>query len=384
MPPVHRRGRVVEIESLERFDALLAGGACRMRGWRLQSIDLRRRTEALLALDPAGALLLGCRVEEPAATALRAGGAVLFPAVPDVPVDSYRPDLYTAAELYAGLGDAGGYESTLDARVYAWSQRPLGDAGETVVRALHDAAIEDALDDALDGRQLVAVMGGHGLARDDPAYAAAATLGRGLVRSGLTVGTGGGPGAMEAVNLGSYLAVAADDALPAALEMVAAVPSFRPSVATWAAAAFDVVACWPGGDGGIGVPTWFYGHEPPNVFASAIAKYFQNSVREATLLQRAGAGVAFLPGAAGTVQEVFQDACENFYADAPTVAPMVLVGVEHWTTRLPAWPLLQALATGRPMESLVTLVDTVAEALDILTNPGARTPRPVPPAASHG
>ena len=107
-------------------------------------------------------------------------------------------------------------------------------------------------------------------------------------------------------------------------------------------------ARWPG-DGGLGVPTWAYGHEPPNVFAGAIAKYFQNAVREATLLRRCVGGIAFLPGAAGTVQELFQDACENYYAEAPMVAPMVLVGAEHWTTEVPAWPLLTALASGREM-----------------------------------
>jgi len=362
---VYRRGRVVEIESLERFDALVAAGARRMRGWRLQGIDLRGRTGALAGLDPAGALLLGCRLEEAAVAVLRAGGAVLFPTVPDVPVDAYRSQLYTAGELYAGLVD-GGYEATLDAQVYAWSQRPVGDAGDTVVRVLHDAVIERALDDVLVGRRVVGVMGGHGLARDDARYGEAAMLGRGLARAGLTVGTGGGPGAMEAANLGSYLAAADDDALPAALTQLAEVPSFRPAVARWAEAALDVIARWPGGDGGLGVPTWFYGHEPPNVFASAIAKYFQNAVREATLLQRANGGIVFLPGAAGTVQEVFQDACENFYADIPTVAPMVLVGVEYWTERLPAWPLLRALAAGRPMEKMVALVETVDDALAVV------------------
>ena len=49
-------------------------------------------------------------------------------------------------------------------------------------------------------------------------------------------------------------------------------------------------------------------------FATAIAKYFRNALREAILLQICDAGIVFLPGAAGTVQEVFQDACENYYA----------------------------------------------------------------------
>jgi len=116
-----------------------------------------------------------------------------------------------------------------------------------------------------------------------------------------------------------------------------------------------------GGDT-LGIPTWFYGHEPPNVFATAIAKYFRNATREAILLQVCDAGIVFLPGAAGTVQEVFQDACENFYAAPESVAPMVLVGTAYWTETLPAWPLLQALSKGRPMEGHIHLVDTVDDA----------------------
>ena len=79
------------------------------------------------------------------------------------------------------------------------------------------------------------------------------------------------------------------------------------------------------------------------------------------------AGIVFLPGAAGTVQEVFQDACENYYADETSVAPMVLVGRGYWTETLPAWPLLQALARGRAMEDHVHLVDSVEEATALMT-----------------
>jgi hypothetical protein len=116
----------------------------------------------------------------------------------------------------------------------------------------------------------------------------------------------------------------------------------------------------------LGVPTWFYGHEPPNAFAGQIAKYFANAVREDVLLHVCSGGIVFLPGRAGTVQEVFQDACENYYADAGSVAPMVLVGVDHWTRDTPVWPLLQALAEGREMAGSVHLVDGVDEAVELL------------------
>lgn len=80
-------------------------------------------------------------------------------------------------------------------------------------------------------------------------------------------------------------------------------------------------------------------------------------------MHRCPAGIVFLPGAAGTVQEIFQDCCENYYATAATVATMVLVGVRHWTRHVPAWPVLTSLSTGRAMASAVHLVDSAEEAV---------------------
>ena len=154
--------------------------------------------------------------------------------------------------------------------------------------------------------------------------------------------------------------------LAGALATVARVPSFRPSIGAWAGAAFEAVDATGGGRESLGIPTWHYGHEPPNPFATSIAKYFSNAPREALLLEVCNAGIVFLSGAGGTVQEVFQDACENYYADESSVAPMVLVGRAHWTEELPVWPLLQALARGRAMEEHVHLVDSVEEAVAVV------------------
>ncbi len=111
----------------------------------------------------------------------------------------------------------------------------------------------------------------------------------------------------------------------------------------------------------MGIPTWFYGHEPPNAFAQHIAKYFVNAVREDGLLARSTAGVVFLPGAAGTVQEIFDNATPNYYSSRGEPTPMVLVNKEHWTDTLPTWPLLRSLAEGRTMASRIALVDSVEE-----------------------
>jgi predicted Rossmann-fold nucleotide-binding protein len=355
----------LDIESLEHFDKIIAAGATSMGGWRVQSVDLTGRTAVLRKLTPMGSLFLGCDLEETAAAWIRDGGGLIFPAIPELPFDPYRGCLYAADELYAGLSS--GYEATPDAQIYAWSRQhdEKGDTSRTLAAALHDHAIADALHELPDGKPWIGVMGGHGIARTDPTYRSAVLLGRTLARSGLTVATGGGPGAMEAANLGSSLASYDDAAVETALAALAPVPSFRPSITDWASTGLAVLRDFPG-DGGLSIPTWFYGHEPPNVFASSIAKYFSNALREDVLLSRARGGIIYLPGAAGTVQEIFQAVTPNYYGDRATQIPMILVGVDHWTRVLPVWPILQGLAAGRPMSASLHLADTIEEAASLV------------------
>jgi hypothetical protein len=170
---------------------------------------------------------------------------------------------------------------------------------------------------------------------------------------------------MEAANLGAFCREG--DQLEDALRRLAAVPSFRPDIAPWAELALELhdgvmEAGRPRAVSSVGIPTWFYGHEPPNVFCDGIGKYFSNAIREDGLLARCTAGLVVLQGAAGTVQEVFQAATRLYYAaEGAALPPMVLVGVRHWTHTVPVWPALQALATGRGMADALHLVDDVAE-----------------------
>jgi predicted Rossmann-fold nucleotide-binding protein len=367
---VSRRGRrTVEVDTIDQFDDLVSRGARRMRGWRVQGVDLHERTSQLRSMRPEGSLFLGVGLRDADESWLREHGALVFHDIPDLPFDEYRGELYTPDELYGGLDD-GGYAATLDSRVYGWSRsRGRGEKGLIAV-ALHDHAIDTALDERLRGVRAVGVMGGHATERGSDDYVRAAWLGRTLNRSGLHVVTGGGPGAMEAANLGAYVAADDDAALEEAVMTLAEASTYRPSVTAWAQAAFAVRARLPDGGESTGIPTWFYGHEPPNAFATAVAKYFQNALREDTLLRRCDAGVVFLPGAAGTVQEIFQDGCENYYADEATVAPMVLVGRRHWTEEVPAWPLISTLARDRAMEGQIHLVDTADDAAAIIAGRG--------------
>jgi len=358
--------RIKELETLEQFDDCLVGGLSSLRGWHLQSLDLTARVTQLTRIEVAGGVFLGCRFasgDGPGSELdVRRRGGLVFPTVPDVPFDPYRPALYTPEDLYADL-DAG-YPATMDAMAYAWSRQPRA-VDRTLAAALHDHAIGDALEEFVEGRELVGVLGGHALPRDDPGYRDAALLGRQLATE-FTVATGGGPGAMEAANLGAWMVEHDEVELDEAIGVLARSPRFADDPTAWARAGFEVRRRWTGGRDSLGIPTWFYGHEPPNPLASTIAKYFSNATREDVLLTVCRRGLVFLPGAAGTVQEIFQAACANYYAQPPAVIPMVLVGVEHWTQQVGVWDLLSSLGADRAFGASLDLVDSTAEVLPLL------------------
>lgn len=293
---------------------------------------------------------------------------------PTAPIDPDRTTLYTADELYAitprHTGDRPRYRDTLDARTYAWSRKPK-DRSAARVRALHDFAIDEALDTWVNGRRMAGIMGGHVALRGDSNYRRTADLAHRL-STRMTIATGGGPGAMEAANLGASYGNQTRAELDRAIDLIAQVPTYTPSISRWANIALSARAEEPLDT--LGIPTWHYGDEPPNVFGTAIAKYFKNAQREAILLNICSAGIVFLPGAAGTVQEIFQDACENYYAVPEQVSPMVLLGADYWTHTLPVWPALKALSTlgvsgpagMRPMAAQIHLANSIDEVVELL------------------
>lgn len=358
-----------EIESVAAFDRALSAGSQTLV---VQGVDLRARTAALVALEGRH-IFLGCQLEQPALFALIAKGSSVLPPIEGMPFQPFRPALYTADELYGGLTEVEStYASTPDCVAYRWYRSAVssGELLSQMAMALHDQSISDALDELLAGRRVAAVMGGHKMLRGTDEYREAAVLGRTLARAGLVVATGGGPGAMEAANLGAHLAEHPDAALDEAIAVLCEAKDFHDSIAAWAWAAMRVRQRFCRTDEAVvslGIPTWFYGHEPPNAFASHVAKYFSNAIREDGLLQRANGGIAFLRGAAGTVQELFQDGAQNYYAPEGQAARAVLVGEKYWTETMPAWPLISALGRGREMGTKLHLVNSTSEAAAILT-----------------
>ncbi len=308
------------------------------------------------------------------------------PALTDqVPVP--RHGLYTADDLFAGFDPdvIGSYADTYDARTYL-STRTDRTHQRGAERALHDHTITVARDGLIAERTVMAIMGGHGRARNDPAYRIAAELSARLTQDGVLMASGGGPGIMEATHLGALCAPsgALDDALgilASAAEfphgLTKLVPpgssSFDGSLMNalhhWQAPAFRVIQELAGTTTGhsLSIPTWFYGHEPPTPFASHIAKYFANALREDGLLAIAGAGIVYAPGSAGTIQEIFQDAAQNHYESFGRFSPMVFLDLDHhWTEKFPVERILRPLFGDERYERWVLITADHEKAFEFL------------------
>ncbi len=367
-------GAMRELHTIEEFDEYVATRGT-LEGIVVQGVDLSGRTAIIESLSCTGGTFLGTRLETEALEHVLESGAVVFPRLPGLPFDTYRPHLYGHGELLGGWDPAvpGSFDrDALDSKIYSWTTQWGRGQNVPVLAALatrlHDHAIDDALAEHLEARpEVVAVMGGHAVRRTDPAFRTVAELGRSMARTGWHVATGGGPGAMEAANLGAWLSAHDDDALDAALALLAAETDFH-HADQYLAAGQAVLDAYPDGAESLAVPTWFYGHEPTNQFATVVAKYFANSIREDGLLAIATRGVVFAPGAAGTTQEVFQDATQNHYDVFGIVSPMVFLDRHFWTEELPAEPLLRRLAGDRTYASMIGTADSAAEAMRYLVD----------------
>jgi predicted Rossmann-fold nucleotide-binding protein len=355
-----------------------------LRNVVVQGLDLTgEAAEAVLtSVDAEDACFLGCRLSEAAEAHVRTTGGTVFPAFVGLPFNPYRGSLYTPDELMEGYasGSPETRTKTVDAQIYEYfSDRQLDGRDAPVMDALafriHDHAIDDALRDLLNdgsGRRVVGVMGGHRLGRDTATYRQVARIGWRLARQGFFVATGGGPGAMEAANLGAALARYDESAVPDAVDTLADAPDYEDE--SYFDRAMAVRERYPDHTESLAVPTWFYGHEPSNLFPTHVAKYFANSIREDGLLAIAKYGVVYAPGSAGTIQEVFMDAAQNHYETFGAASPMVFFDVDYWTEEKPVYPLLQTLAEGTPYADGLQATDDVdAVASSIADHASART-----------
>jgi uncharacterized protein (TIGR00730 family) len=172
----------------------------------------------------------------------------------------------------------------------------------------------------------ISVFGSARTPADHPAYALGIELGKALVEAGFAVITGGGPGAMEAVNKGALEAGGTSVGLGIELPFESKVNDY------------------------VNVPLEF--------------RYF--FVRK-TMFVKYAQGYVVLPGGVGTLDELFE-AMTLSQTRKITQFPIILMGVKEWSG-LKDWMRESMLADKRIGQTdldMMVLTDDVDEAVRIL------------------
>ena len=317
-------------------------------------------------------LFLGCKLPESFIRSLDKTNLIL-PKL-DAPYDIYRGFLYSAHSLYRGYDPdrPETLEDCFDTKVYRHfltTGKTPTDIRETLCRYLHDHSMTNALKAYLSQyheAQIVGIMGGHALLRTDPFYRKIVYLAKRLTELGFIMVSGGGGGAMEATHLGAWLAERTEEEVEDALQMLSVAPSWNDPA--WLSTAFKVrKKYYQTHFDSVSIPTWLYGHELTTPFATYVAKYFDNSIREDTLLHISRGGLIFTPGSAGTLQEIFQAAFPNHYETFGYGSPMVFLGKHFWRREVPAYLLVEHLVNrGKYSDLLISITDDIEEIVTTL------------------
>ncbi len=357
-----------EFESIPALKAILTKKS--IYNIAIQSLDLTSLEDEMLSRKFDCCIFLGCKMSEPLWQHLHPNNFI-FP-IMKAPYNVYPNKLYSKETLYNNYDykKPKTYNQTLDKLVYDHyikTGKQADTIRETLTRRLHDHSITNAIGDFLKNfkpKKVVAIMGGHGLSRADKTYQQIAEISRDLTEKGYLMVSGGGPGAMEATHLGAWLTGRSDRSLSTAINILKTAPLYNDK--KWLSTAFEVLKKYPKSKyQSLGIPTWLYGHEPPTPFATHIAKYFANSVREDGLLTIAKGGVIFAPGSAGTIQEIFQDLTQNHYQSFGFASPMVFMNKEYWSYQRPIYPVIELMSLRGDVKNLnLGLYDTNEEVID--------------------
>jgi predicted Rossmann-fold nucleotide-binding protein len=231
---------------------------------------------------------------------------------------------------------------------------------------------------------IIGFMGGHTVPRDSKLYFEVAKMARALTREKYFIVTGGSQGIMEAANLGAWLAPLDDSALPEAIKsMILPKGTLNHDdlffETSWKLRQKTLSLYKKEERKSLGVSTWHYHNEKTNIFATDIAKFFNNAMREEILLRICRQGIIFFEGSLGTVEEIFSATVQNHHYTSEKKRPIILFNKEYWNPKpnsdgdypentKPVWPLLLTLAQQAHFENRVAIVSCIQEAVDMIKN----------------
>lgn len=350
----------------------LLGNDKDLRNTTLVDLDLREVSINWEAYEvDCTTLFIGCHLKLEQELFLRQQEVNFLHAPRTLPYQPLRRDLYGWEELMEGYTAEGDASKDLEIYQHFEFGKRCPNINEALWQRLHDYSIDEALrrllhfqPNGLTRRKSVGFMGGHGVMRNEESYHTAVRTAKLLTEAGYFIVSGGGPGIMEAANLGAYLAGSSETELQWVFDTLARAPKYTDK--GFHEAALAIREKFPNGKESLAIPTWFYGHEPSNLFATYIAKYFSNSIREDTLLAISLYGIVYAAGSAGTTQEIFQEAAQNHYVTFDYVSPMIFLGRKRYQIDTMIYPLLRQLAYGKKYFDYLFITDKPAEVVDFL------------------
>ena len=360
--------KYLEIETIKELKKLLKNNKI-INKKAFQNLDFRKVKEIAIDKFYDDCIFLGCKLPKSLSKKLTKNN-LIFPMI-ETAFNPFINHLYNKDILFDKyqLEKPETQDKCLDTIIYNHyleNGKISYDIKETLARRLHDHSITDALYDFLseyDEKKVIAIMGGHNLPRNNTNFFEIAKISKMLTEDGYLMVSGGGPGAMEATHVGAWMAGKSEGELKKAIDILSEAPVYNDTY--WLDKSYKVFQLFPTSEyKSLGIPTWLYGHEPPTPFATHIAKYFANSVREDGLLTIAKGGIIFSPGNAGTIQEIFQEATQNHYLSFGYASPMIFFNSMYWTYDKPIFPLLKnMLANGKYKNLILSKCDTPKEVI---------------------
>jgi len=306
-----------------------------------------------------GAVFLGCTFPRGITpTHVRSLECQVWENPTNVPYTTFRAFLYKSEEL-----------EVIDPIIINHYKAPR-DFATRMAEAMHDFSVRDALFDYLEGKTPIGIMGSHALSRGSAHYVLIVKLSRKIAQAGFLVTTGGGAGAMEAANLGAYLANKTDEEVEEALALMRGGHPENPEDFLNPVPAINVIKRfgYPTHMPSLGLPTWRYEKEPFNRFASFHAKFFSNALREDGLIHICRGGIVFAQGGPGTRQEVFQSACVNHEQhDLLDQCPMIFMDTKFWKDN-GVYDVVYNTSKGAPFHDDLLLTDDIDAAVKHLVD----------------
>lgn len=324
-------------------------------------------------------IIVDCELSKEDLSYLFQQGVFVYPKFKKLPYQPIRKELYNWRELMEIEKNKA--PKTKDEVIYHhFNQTRFNPPmDEALTQRLHDYSIDSCLrellkfnDEGMTEKKVVGFMGGHSALRNSESYIKTATAAYLIAQEGYYVVTGGGPGIMEAANFGAYMSAYPQKDFMNALALLQETGTnhIHPEYLSenYLEQAQKILQIYPNGNENLAIPTWFYGHEPSNIFASHIAKYFSNSLREDILLSVCLYGVVYSPGSAGTTQEIFQEATQNHYGTYGYYSPMIFFSKKRYAEDTALYSTLHQLAKGMRYKDLLFLTDEPEEVVRLIKN----------------